>query len=153
MTERMCSTTGIGCAKNRAFAGVTSAPPASCASLAVPAIAGTRLNRISSVGIHHSDRRERRRRSSWSARDEAEAGHHDDIVAGARRAAAAQRLESGHVVARLETHANSADAELTSDAAVRREIVRRVDVELAIVVAPSARAGSRERNERDRLAR
>jgi hypothetical protein len=58
MTARMCSTTGIGCAKNRAFVVVTSAPPASWASLAVPATAGTRLSRISSAGTRQSDQRE-----------------------------------------------------------------------------------------------
>jgi hypothetical protein len=55
MTAKMCSTTGSGCARNRAFAAVTFAPLASCASLIVPAIAGTRLNTINSIGIHQSE--------------------------------------------------------------------------------------------------
>src|SRR5437763_207392 len=58
MTAITCRTTGIGRAKKRAFSAVTFAPPANWASLAVPAIAGTRLNRISSVGISQSARRE-----------------------------------------------------------------------------------------------
>jgi hypothetical protein len=52
----MCSATGNGFAKNRAFAGVISAPPANSASLTVPKIAGTRVNRISVAGISQSDR-------------------------------------------------------------------------------------------------
>ena len=55
-TERTCSTTGICWAKNRAFSAVTCAPPASYASRAVAAIAGTRLKRISAAGIPRSER-------------------------------------------------------------------------------------------------
>jgi hypothetical protein len=57
MTARMCRITGMGCAKKRAFAGVTSASPANCASRDVPATAGTRLNTISSAGRSQSARR------------------------------------------------------------------------------------------------
>src|ERR687889_191038 len=104
MTTRMCSTTGMGWAKNRAFAVVTSAPPASCASLAVPAIAGTRLNRISAPGTTQSDRR-------------------DDVVPGARGAFSTQRLEAAHIVACLDAHAHSADTAFTAHAAVCRKVV------------------------------
>src|SRR5205085_9267662 len=94
ITVRMWSTTGMGCAKNRALAFVTSALLASSASLAVPAIAGTRLRRISMAGTSQSDRLEVLVGAivgSRLARDESQASHHHDIVAGACRALAGER--------------------------------------------------------------
>jgi hypothetical protein len=57
-TARMCNTTGSGRARNRAFAGVTSASPASSTSRAVPNAAGTSASRISIAGMRHSARPE-----------------------------------------------------------------------------------------------
>lgn len=54
LTLRMCSTTGRGDAKNRAFSGVTSAPPVNSAMRTAPAINGTALSTISAAGTSHS---------------------------------------------------------------------------------------------------
>jgi hypothetical protein len=51
----MWSSTGNGAAKNRAFSGVISAPPASWATRAVPAIAGTMLSTTRAAGMSQSD--------------------------------------------------------------------------------------------------
>lgn len=55
----MCSTTGSGEAKNLALAGVISALLASSVKRNIPATAGTKLSRMSEVGIHHSDEMKR----------------------------------------------------------------------------------------------
>ncbi len=53
----MCVTTGMGEAKNRAFCGVTFAPPVSSVSRAAPAITGMRLRTIKATGTAHFVRR------------------------------------------------------------------------------------------------
>lgn len=55
----MWITTGAGEAKNCAFAGVTSAAPASSVSRDAPAGSGTRLRRISPAGTGHWARERR----------------------------------------------------------------------------------------------
>ncbi|GAA3120550.1 hypothetical protein GCM10010466_09360 [Planomonospora alba] len=50
----MCSTTGTGAAKNRAFSGVISAPPVSSDRRAAPAITGTALSTSSAAGTSRS---------------------------------------------------------------------------------------------------
>ncbi len=50
----MCSSTGTGIAKNRAFSGVTFVASVSCTSRPVPAMAGTRLSTMSDAGISQS---------------------------------------------------------------------------------------------------
>ncbi|GAA3445695.1 hypothetical protein Pve01_07900 [Planomonospora venezuelensis] len=49
----MCSTTGRGAAKNRAFSGVIAAPPASSVRRTAPAIMGTALSAISPAAARH----------------------------------------------------------------------------------------------------
>lgn len=51
----MCTTTGIGEAKNRAFSGVISAPPASWVSRNAPAATGMKQSTSSAVGTSHVD--------------------------------------------------------------------------------------------------
>ena len=69
----------------------------------------------------------------------------------ARGCFAAECLEAGHIVAGLEANAEPTDPELAADAAICRQVVRGVDVELAIIVAPAAGAETGERTERHRL--
>src|SRR5205085_7489034 len=59
---------------------------------------------------------------------------------------------SGDVVPRLEAQAKAAVAQLTTGAGVRGEVVRRVHIELAIVVAPAAGAEACEGAEGHRAA-
>jgi hypothetical protein len=73
------------------------------------------------------------------------AEHGDDIVVRARCAAAAEWLEAGHVVARLEAQANAVDPGLATDGAIGSRIVRGVELQLAMVVAPRANTSADER--------
>src|SRR4051812_8178640 len=49
----MCVTTGTGEAKNRAFCGVTAAPPVNSVRRAAPAMTGMRLRKIKAAGTGH----------------------------------------------------------------------------------------------------
>ncbi|GII64583.1 hypothetical protein Skr01_46680 [Sphaerisporangium krabiense] len=56
MAPTMCNTTGRGTAKNRAFSGVTAAPPISPSSRTAPMMTGTADSRISPAGTRHCPR-------------------------------------------------------------------------------------------------
>ena len=51
----MCTTTGIGEAVSRGFAGMSCGPPASSTSRSEPAMAGTTTRAISANGTHPID--------------------------------------------------------------------------------------------------
>ena len=54
LTLRMCNTTGKGAAKNRAFSGVISAPPARPIRRTIPAATGTALSTINGATTNQS---------------------------------------------------------------------------------------------------
>src|SRR5687768_11900280 len=152
----MWSATGSGAAKNRAFSGVMSAPPASWASRTVPARAGTMLSAMRDAGMSQSDLVEFMMISLSVLRRAAlldgQRGREDDVVARVRPAGTGEWLEAGHVVSCLEAQAHAADAEVTAECAVAGEVVRGAHVQRAIVVAPRAGAEACKRADRHSAA-